>query len=98
MEKAKQFLEALKNDPKFAELMDREQPKTLAECIKLLAGMAKDLGHDVTEADFKAFFEKTVRERAEKSAAAEKAVSEADDELGAVAGGEETTRRKRAKV
>ena len=28
MEKVKQFLEALKNDPKFAELMDREQPKT----------------------------------------------------------------------
>ena len=90
MDKIKQFLEECRNSPKADELFEREKPKSEAEILKLLPGLAKDMGYDVTEADLSAYCEKALKERAEKTAAAaEKLMAESDEELEAVAGGEE---------
>ena len=95
MDKVKQFLEECRNNPKAAELLDREKPKSEAEMMKLLSSLAKDMGYDVTEADLSAYYEKALKERAEKTAAAaEKIMAESDAELEAVAGGEEGKLRK----
>ena len=87
MEKVKKFLEELRDEPEFAEILLAEAPKNFDEFKKLLASQAEKLGRDVTESEISAFFEMAFKERAEKSEAAEKIVAEADDELGAVAGG-----------
>ena len=89
MEKVRKFLEELKNDPKAVERLRAEVPKSFEEFLKLLAAEAKKLGHEVSESELGAFYADALKERAAKSDAAEKIVSEADDELGAVAGGEE---------
>ena len=90
MDKVRQFLEECRNNPKAAELLDREKPKSEAEMMKLLSGLAKDMGYDVTEADLSAYYENAMKERTEKTAAAaEKILAESDAEMEAVAGGEE---------
>ena len=88
MEKVKKFLEELRNSPRAAELMSADALESPAGMIKKLAGLARELGHDVEEGDLIAFYENALKERSEKSdSAAEKILAESDQTLDTVGGG-----------
>ena len=89
MDKVRKFLEECRNNPKADELFKGGKPKSEAEMFSQWAGLAKDIGHDVTADDLSAYYEKALKERAEKTAAVtEKIMAESDAALEAVAGGE----------
>ena len=89
MDKVKKFLEECRNNPKADELFKGGKPKSEAEMFSQWAGLAKDMGYDVTADDLSAYYEKALKERAERTAAVtEKIIVESDAVLTAVAGGE----------
>ena len=93
MDKAKEFLAALRSDPKAQELLQGvEKPADEKDVIRNLAEAAKKLGYDVTEEELAGLLsaeEKAIKERTD--AEADRVEALADDQLEAATGGSSTS-------
>lgn len=80
IEKVKELLQAIRNDPKAKELLKgASEPKSEEDMIRLCAEVAPKLGFDVSETDIREAVAALSRERMEKTAADVEKLS--DDEV-----------------
>ena len=90
-EKIKVFLSELKAHPRAAELLNgRETPNTPEEAAEFYAGIAKELGYDLTAEELAAYIGEQNAAHRERTDGNAEEVSRLDDsELAAVAGGKD---------
>lgn len=82
------FLDAVKANEKAKEFLAGKQPQNEEEKIEAYVALAKDLGYELTAADFSAFIAEAEQDRKAGTAAAAAEVEVLpDDDLGTVAGG-----------
>jgi hypothetical protein len=88
-EKIKKFLEELAKKPELAkELGDMPKDFTIDEKISAYAGLAKKLGYDITEDDFKKYVSEADKAAQDKTGeVADDLAKLSDEELDDVAGG-----------
>ena len=80
IEKVKELLEAIRNDPRAKEMLKNLPPiKNDGERIVSLLSAARELGYDLTEADLKDYAEAAAAARKKKTDAQAEAIQTLDD-------------------
>ena len=88
MEQIKEFLKALKTDPRVKEMLGGTEPESKEETLQLYAKAAGILGFSLTAEQIEEGINKLTEEMMEKTASAESSVKELDlDDLAQVSGG-----------
>ena len=88
MDKIREFMELVKNDPKGKELVEKlGRPKSDTEAINGYLSIAKDLGFSLTEAELVEGLKDLMREQKNKTEEVSERVSLSEEELNNVAGG-----------
>ena len=88
MEQVKEFLKALRADPRAKELLGETDPETREEMLQLYAKAAEALGFSLTAEQIEEGINKLTEEMKEKTASAENNAKKLDiDSLAHVAGG-----------
>ena len=87
--KVETFLKALKTDPKAASLLAAfPAPKTDADRLQAYAEIAKEMGHDISEAELEAYFSEMEKSLQERTKATEDLITKLSlDELEKTSGG-----------